>query len=108
MTVKYDDDTPISGRLRNGKEIVNAIRHKTNGKDVRESIAQLGELLVGMISMLDVPSGQNDNYKEDLKKYATQEEMNQLDAKIKRIIMGSDHETIKLVVREILKEEGVI
>lgn len=108
MTVKYDDDTPITGRLRNAKEIVRAIRHKTNGKDVRESVAQLGELLVGMISILDVPTGSNDDYKEDIKKYATQEEVKQLDAKIKRIIIGTDHETIKLVVREILKEEGVI
>lgn len=108
MTVKYDDDAPIEGRLRNAEEIVLAIRHKTHGQAVRESVAQLGELLVGMISAIDVPKESNADYKEDLKKYVTQEELERLEAKINRIVLGIDYETVRLVVREILKEEGVI
>lgn len=38
----------------------------------------------------------------------SQQDINDLDNKIKRIILGIDHDTIKMVVREILKEEGVI
>lgn len=38
----------------------------------------------------------------------SQQDINDLNNKINRIILGIDHETIKLVVREILKEEGVI
>lgn len=39
---------------------------------------------------------------------ASQQDINNLNNKINRIILGIDHDTIKLVVREILKEEGVI
>lgn len=38
----------------------------------------------------------------------SQQDINDLDNKINRIILGIDHDTIKMVVREILKEEGVI
>lgn len=38
----------------------------------------------------------------------SQQDINKLNNKINRIILGIDHDTIKLVVREILKEEGVI
>lgn len=38
----------------------------------------------------------------------SQQDINDLDKKINRIILGIDHDTIKMVVREILKEEGVI
>ncbi len=38
----------------------------------------------------------------------SQQDINNLNKKINRIILGVDHDTIKLVVREILKEEGVV
>ncbi len=38
----------------------------------------------------------------------SQQDINDLNNKINRITLGIDHETIRLVVREILKEEGVI
>lgn len=38
----------------------------------------------------------------------SQQDINDLNNKINRIILGIDHDTIKLVVREILKDEGVI
>lgn len=37
-----------------------------------------------------------------------QNSIDELNARINRIVLGIDHDTIKLVVREILKEEGVI
>ncbi|KRL84609.1 hypothetical protein [Ligilactobacillus apodemi] len=107
MVVKYDDDTPITKRLRTMAEIVEAIRHKKNGKDVRESIAQLGEYVVATISEIEHLKSAKDN-KDELKNFVTKQDLDVLDKKIKRIILGIDHDTIKLVVREILKEEGVI
>lgn len=56
MVVKYDDDTPLTKRLQTMAEIVDAIRHKKNGKDVRESIAQLGECVVATVSEINIPS----------------------------------------------------
>lgn len=38
----------------------------------------------------------------------SQESVSELNKKINRIILGVDHETIKTVVFEILKDEGVI
>lgn len=38
----------------------------------------------------------------------SQQDIKKLNNKINRIVLGIDHDTIKLVVREILKEEGVI
>lgn len=107
MVVKYDDDTPLTKKLRTMAEIVEAIRHKKNGKAVRESVAQLGEYVVATVAEINIPEAPKDN-KEELKNFVTKQDLDVLDKKIKRITLGIDHETIKLVVREILKEEGVI
>lgn len=108
MVVKYDDDTPLTKKLRTMAEIVEAIRHKKNGKAVRESVAQLGECVVATVSEINIPKAPKDDNKEELKNFVTKQDLDVLDKKIKRITLGIDHETIKLVVREILKEEGVI
>lgn len=108
MVVKYDDDTPLTKRLQTMAEIVDAIRHKKNGKDVRESIAQLGECVVATVSEINIPETPKDDNKEELENFVTKQDLDVLDKKIKRITLGIDHETIKLVVREILKDEGVI
>lgn len=60
----------------------------------------------------------NKNWKAGNKKFAElemkiegqkpQESVSELNKKINRIVLGVDHETIKQVVFEILKEEGVI
>lgn len=108
MVVKYDDDTPLTKRLQTMAEIVDAIRHKKNGKDVRESIAQLGEYVVNTVAEIDYLKSAKDNNKDELKAFATKQDLDVLDKKINRIVLGIDHETIKLIVLEILKEEGVI
>lgn len=108
MVVKYDDDTPLTKRLQTMAEIVDAIRHKKNGKDVRESIAQLGEYVVNTIAEIDHLKSPKDNNKDELKAFVTKQDLDVLDKKINRIVLGIDHETISLIVREILKEEGVI
>lgn len=108
MVVKYDDDTPLTKKLRTMAEIVEAIRHKKSGKDVRESVAQLGECVVATVSEINIPEAPKDDSKEELKNFVTKQDLDILDKKIKRITLGIDHETIKLVVREILKEEGAI
>ncbi|MDN5953026.1 MAG: hypothetical protein L0H99_03905, partial [Loigolactobacillus coryniformis] len=49
-TVEYNDPTPFdNSKLQSISEISKAIRHKENGKDVREPIAQQGEALVKLI-----------------------------------------------------------
>lgn len=108
MVVKYDDDTLLTKKLRTMAEIVEAIRHKKNGKAVRESVAQLGECVVATVSEINIPEAPKDDNKEELENFVTKQDLDVLDKKIKRITLGIDHETIKLVVREILKEEGVI
>lgn len=108
MVVKYDDDTPLTKKLRTMSEIVEAVRHKKNGKAVRESVAQLGECVVATVAEINIPEVPKDDNKDELKNFVTKQDLDVLDKKIKRIILGIDHDTIKLVVREILKEEGVI
>lgn len=44
---------------------------------------------------------------DGIKKYVTDSE-NKMNSRINRIVLGTDQETIKLVVRQILKDEGVI
>lgn len=49
-TVDYRDSTPFDGsKLQDINTIIKAIRHKINGKDVREPIAQLGEALIKLL-----------------------------------------------------------
>lgn len=49
-TVEYNDPTPFDNtRLHSTDDIMRAIRHKMNGKDVREPMAQLGEALIKLI-----------------------------------------------------------
>lgn len=49
-TVDYNDPTPFDGsKLQSISDISKAIRHKMNGQDVREPIAQQGEALVKLM-----------------------------------------------------------
>lgn len=100
MAVSYRDDTPFDDSDHTMKQIAEAIRHKMYGVDVREAIAQGFELMYKKIAELDGDDSNDQNALEKLEK--------RLNARIDRITMGTDNETIRNAVESILKEKGVI
>lgn len=101
MAVSYRDNTSFDDSDHTMKQIAEAIRHKMYGVDVREAIAQGFELMYKKIAELEGDDDGNDqNALEKLEK--------RLNARIDRITMGTDNETIRNAVESILKEKGVI
>ena len=96
MAASYRDETAFGDGQHNMAEIAEAIRHKKYGKDVREAIAQGFELMYAEISHDD--DNQEDNIEEQLKN---------LKSRIDRIVLGTDDESIRLVVNKVLDERGI-
>lgn len=113
--VTYRDDTPITDEdkrklqsaISAGKidivaqTVATWLREKKQGEDVREALAQWVIYTAKIIHYF----GENDS---ETVSGPSHEDLKNLNSKINRIVLGVDHETIKLVVLEILKEEGVI
>lgn len=97
--VNYNDPNPIdTSKIYTPKELADFVRRKMFGKDVREAIA---------LAIENIPEQVTDTVE-----YATKEQIEKdkidLTNRINRIVLGTDQETLKLVVRQILKDEGVI
>lgn len=109
-TVDYRDPThidpvnpnDISGLDDETKELLAELRNKMYGVDVREVIARLFERMFKQVTDLipDDTKANNDNNQSA--------KFDELNERINRIILGTDQQSIKLVVTQILKDEGVI
>lgn len=91
---EYNDTNPIdTSKKYTPQQLAEFIRKKMYGKDVRESIA---------LGIEQIPAT---NLSEH---YVTDDDLKYLEAKVDRIVLGVDKETIELVVTQILKNKGVI
>ena len=106
--VQYRDPTPLDPNA-DFPELIEGIKHKKNGKDVRLAMAltlekvyqgQAGVKPAELNTALDKLKKQNAKDLQDTKQ--------DLDSKINRITLGVDDETITRSVTRILKEKGVI
>ncbi|MFD0897309.1 hypothetical protein [Loigolactobacillus binensis] len=106
-SVDYRDPTHIdpvnpndtSGLDDETKELLAELRNKMYGVDVREVIARLFERMFKQVTDL-IPDDTEDNNQSS--------QFDELTERINRIILGTDQQSIKLVVTQILKDEGVI
>lgn len=84
-----------------GAKIAQWIRTKAYGVDVREALAQWVEFNSAVLSRINEGKTENTN-----KKLTDMEQ--RMNDKINRITLGTDEDMIRLVVTEILQEQGVI
>lgn len=98
MTVVYRDPDPFGNGPHTIAEIAQALRTKQHGKDVREAMAQGFENIDDQINNQDTGVS-----KDDLAG-----EIKQVNGRIDHIVLGTDHDTVKQVVEQILKDKGVI
>lgn len=106
--VEYRDSTPLNPNA-DLPELIEGIKHKKKGKDVRLAIAlslqkvyggQAGVKPAELQAKLDQLSKTNKNQLAETK--------TELDDKINRITLGIDPDLIEKIVTKILKDKGVI
>lgn len=108
-SVNYEDSTPIPEQQEYTPsniqpiaiELAKFIRTKAYGVDVREALAQWVEFNSAVLSHINEGETENTN-----KKLTDMEQ--RMNDKINRITLGTDEDTIRLVVMAILQEQGVI
>ena len=98
--VKYRDPTPLNPNAAL-PELIEGIKTKQYGKDVRLAIA------LSLQEIYDGVAGVKPEELDQLKKQNAKD-LQELDKKINRITLGVDDETITKIVTRILKDKGVI
>lgn len=72
---------------------------------VNDNFAKIANTLNLIIDNIN-ESATSDSSKES--SYATKQDISDLTSRINRIVIGTDNDTIKLIVEQILQEKGVI
>lgn len=93
--VDYNDPNHYSGNDLTLEQALNGIENKMYGKDVRYAIIQMARRIAEKIDGYDENSTSIDK------------DLQELENRINRIVMGTDEETIRVVVDKILDEKGL-
>ena len=91
----YNDHNHFSGNDLTLEEALKGIENKMYGKDVRYAIIQMARRIAEKI----------DGYNEN--STSIDKDLQELENRINRIVMGTDEETIRVVVDKILEEKGL-
>lgn len=94
--VDYNDPNHYSGNDLTLEQALNGIENKMYGKDVRYAIIQMARRIVEKI----------DGYDEN--STSVDKDLQELENRINRIVIGTDEETVRIIVNRILEEKGIV
>lgn len=103
MTVKLiTDDLSTDNRTFRLQIIDNFKQLETAANDVDDRLTYIDTLLANIVTKKDMTDS------ETTTANGVKSQLNALSARINRIVMGTDDESIRLVLNDLLQEEGVI
>lgn len=94
--VDYTDPEHYSNDVLSFEQALKGIETKMYGKDVRHAIIQMARRIVDKIDGDDEGSA------------VTKGDLDELENRINRIVIGTDEDTVRIVVNKILEEKGIV
>lgn len=108
MTQVYKDITQMEADIKTIKDAIEAVQNAHYGVDMRIAIKRGFEIISGLVTDGDLASKDDIDAAINKLTKSIDSRLDKMDARTKRIVLGTDDEAIRAVVNQILKDEGII
>lgn len=108
MTQVYKDPTEMEADIKTIEDAIEAVQNAHYGVDMRIAIKRGFEIISGLVTDGELASKADIDAAVNKLTKSIDSRIDKMDARINRIVLGTDDETIRTVVNQILKDEGII
>ncbi|MCL3857941.1 hypothetical protein [Pediococcus pentosaceus] len=108
MTQVYKDITQMEADIETIDDAIEAVENAHYGVDMRIAIKRGFEIISGLVTNGDLASKDDIDAAVNKLTKSIDSRLDKMDARINRIVLGTDDEAIRTVVNQILKDEGII
>jgi ribosome-associated translation inhibitor RaiA len=108
LTQVYKDITQMEADIKTIDDAIEAVENAHYGVDMRIAIKRGFEIISGLVTDGDLASKDDIDAAINKLTKSIDSRLDKMDARINRIVLGTDDETIRTVVNQILKDEGII
>lgn len=108
MTQVYKDPTEMEADIKTIEDAIEAVQNAHYGVDMRIAIKRGFEIISGLVTDGELASKDDIDAAVNKLTKSIDSRIDKMDARINRIVLGTDDETIRTVVNQILKDEGII
>lgn len=108
MTQVYKDPTEMEADIKTIEDAIEAVQNAHYGVDMRIAIKRGFEIISGLVTDGELASKDDIDAAVNKLTKSIDSRLDKMDARINRIVLGTDDEAIRIVVNQILKDEGII